>query len=50
MSETKIISMQSMTALWSGRTIKVIIIKRAADMCQMYAYLVGSARVQLKLQ
>ena len=43
MVKAQVISMQSVAALRSWCSVKVIIIKRAADMCHMYAYLVGTA-------
>jgi hypothetical protein len=50
MVKAQVISMQSVAALRSWCSVKVIIIKRAADMCHMYAYLVGTASVQLQFQ
>lgn len=39
-----------MAALRSGRSVKVIVIKRAAYMRKVYAYLVGAPRVQRKFR
>ena len=50
MVKAQVISMQSVAALRAWCSVKVIIIKRAADMCHMYAYLGGTASVQLQFQ
>ena len=39
-----------MAALWSGCAVKIIVIKRAAYMCQMYAYLVRAAGKKCKFK
>lgn len=48
MRKAKVVSMQGVTALWTRCSIKIILIKRAADMCHMYADLMGTACAQLQ--